>query len=58
MNLLFPKLDAASDNPRPRWKLVAEQAVDFRLRGVPEADRRDLVQSRATKLDTQLAENV
>src|SRR5271156_6430673 len=56
MDLLFAKLDQASDNPRPRWKRSAEQSVEIRLRGVPEADRADIITPRLTKLDAQLAE--
>jgi len=47
----FEKLDTASANPRPRWKLVAKQSVEIRLRYVPEADRADIVHLRLPALD-------
>jgi len=50
----FEKLDTASANPRPRWKLVAKQSVEIRLRYVPEADRADIVHLRLPALDDRL----
>jgi hypothetical protein len=51
----FEKLDTASADPRPRWKLVAEQTVALRLRHVPEEAAAAIVSLRLPVLDARLA---